>query len=275
MRKSILLGFILPIAAIIILFNLGTVFGITGLAAFVIYTVYSGLPGFYASLGRGRYIKGDFKGAEKWLERSYRTNRATVNIIVSYSYLLLKMGDIEKSEEVLKGTEGRKLTNREELGIQSNRALILWKRGELDKAVEMLTNMYEANKNTTLYGTLGYFLILKGDLQKALEFNKEAYEYNGRDQIIMDNLGQNYYLLGEYGKSKEIYDMLMDFFPTFPEPYYFYGCVLIELKEYEKALEVMKQALLYEFTALNTIKREDVEEKIKSLESMPKVKDVE
>ena len=68
----------------------------------------------------------------------------------------------------------------------------------------MLEEIIKTYETTTVYGSLGYLLILKGNLENALQFNLKAYEYNPSDKIIQDNLGQNYYLLGQYEKAKDI-----------------------------------------------------------------------
>ena len=141
-------------------------------------------------------------------------------------------------------------------------ALVLWKKGELDAATDMLTEVMQTYKTTSVYGSLGYLLILKGDLDKALQFNLEAYDYNASDKVIQDNLGQNYYLLGMYDKSREIYEALMEKSPTFPEAWFNYGLLLEKLGEPERALESMKKALEYKFSYLCCISREDIEAKI-------------
>ena len=103
-------------------------------------------------------------------------------------------------------------------------------------------------------------------MDKALKFNQEAYEYNDSNSIIMDNLGQAYYLNGDYSKAAEIYEKLMAANPTFPEAYYNYGLVLLAMGKKEEALEMMKKALNYDFTYLSTVTKENVEEKIREVQ---------
>jgi tetratricopeptide (TPR) repeat protein len=176
--------------------------------------------------------------------------------------MLLKTGNIAKSEELLQKLL-KDYPQSEDLPlVKSNLSLVLWKKGELDAAIEILEDVMQNYKTSSTYGSLGYLLILKGDLEKALQFNLEAFDFNNRDKIIRDNLGQNYYLLGNYEKAKEIYETLVEEAPAFPEPYFNYGLVLEKLGDTETALGMMKKALTFKFTYLSSISREEVEARI-------------
>jgi tetratricopeptide (TPR) repeat protein len=149
--------------------------------------------------------------------------------------------------------------------LKSNIALVQWKKGQLDDAVATLEEVFAGFKNTAVYGSLGYLLILKGDLEKALEFNREAYDYNNQNAVIVDNLGQNYYLMGEYDSAGEVYEKLLAGKPDFPEPYYNYGLVLAATGCRERALELFRKALEQKFSFLSAITREEVEHAIRKL----------
>ena len=127
---------------------------------------------------------------------------------------------------------------------KSNYALVLWKKGELDSAINLLEEVLSEYTSTVVYGSLGYLYILKGDLEKAVEFNKEAYDYNDSDPIILDNLGNAYYLTGELSKSKEIYKELMNLNPQFPEAFYNYSLLLKKLGKLDEALDYMKKLII-------------------------------
>jgi len=131
----------------------------------------------------------------------------------------------------------------------------------------MLEEVFATYKTTTVYGSLGYLMLLKGDLEKALAFNQEAYEYNDNNSVIVDNLALNYYLLGELDKAEEIYEKLMTKNPTYPEAYYNYGLTLEAKNKIDKALEVMEKALDFKFSFLSNVSREEVENKIQELKA--------
>lgn len=266
MGLSILFKFFVPVGIIILLFNLNVTYGLSGIAVYFIFLFYSGLPGFYFGKARASYAKGDMEEAKKMLEKAIKTGRASAAVLISYSYLLLRMGYTDKSEEVIQALMKKTLKPNEEVGVKSNYALILWKKGKLDEAIAILMELYEKAKNSTIYESLGYLIILKGDLDKAIEFNKEAYDYDSSNNIIMDNLGQSYYLKGDYVSAKNIYEKLMEQSPQFPEPYFYYGSVLMELGRFDEALKTVKQALEYDFTSMNTITKEEVISRIEYLE---------
>ena len=66
-------------------------------------------------------------------------------------------------------------------------------------------------------------LYFKRDLERLVEFNEKAYNYNDSDPIILDNLGMLTILAGNLSKSEEMYKESMKLNPQFPEkPHYNY-----------------------------------------------------
>jgi Putative Zn-dependent protease, contains TPR repeats len=271
MKGNIFIKLILPLIIVFWAFNQGTLYGIIAIIGYSGLLVVMDIAMIYSMIGNSKYVKGDLNGAIEWFGKAYKTKKSSVNSKISYAYLLLKSGNLEKSEEILNSLMSSKHTPQELSVIKSNLALVQWKKGDLDSAIETLTWVYENYKNSTIYGSLGYFLIIKGDLEKALEFNLEAYDYNDSDKIIMDNLGETYYLRGEFEKAEEIYKKLLDMSPTFPEPYYYYGRVLQKTGRIEEALSTMKKALDYKFSFLSTTTKEEIEAGIKELEEQNKI----
>ena len=96
--------------------------------------------------------------------------------------------------------------------------------------------------------------------------NKEAYEYNPDKAVIADNLGQAYYLNGDYEEAKELYVKIMEKNPNFPEAYYNYALVLIKTGDNKKAKEMLNEALTKEFHNLTTVSLTKVKETLDSLE---------
>lgn len=266
-KSGILFKLVLPIVLTIILFNFSKIAGIIGIIAYIGYLVVSGRPRYYAMAGKKCYDAGDMKGAAEWFEKCYKSGNANISLKASYAYILLKAGETDKAHEVLKPLLNVKMSSDEEITVKSNYALVLWKKNDIDGAVDVMERLLEKYKNTLVYENLGYFLMLKGDFNRALELNLEAYNYNSDDKIIMDNLGQNYFMLGDNDKSIEIYEKLMDRKPEFPEPYYYYGCALAASGRLKEGLEAMKKGVDYKFSPLSTIDKEQMENKIRELES--------
>ncbi len=263
--KNLLLYFILPIAVIIFLFVKNALFGVLALAVYMAYALYTARSTIFSFIGNIAYARGNTDKALTWFERACKSGKASPRIVTSYAYLLLKSGNIPESGNVLNNLLSTKLNQDDRMYAKSNLALVLWKKGELDNAISMLEEVIETYKTSVVYGSLGYLYILKGDMDKALDFNTEAYQYNSSNTVIQDNLGQVYYLRKEYDKAIEIYEKLMQSNPSFPEAYYNYGLVLSKKGEYQKAFDMAKKACNYKLSFLSTVSKEEIDSLIESL----------
>lgn len=267
--KSLLkpiLKYILPVLIIIVIFTANTTAGVAALLVFLGYRLYKGRATLCTFMGSVKYSRGATEEALKWFKRGYETQKSGPKSVISYAYLLLKTGRPDKAGTVLDGLLEKKPGREDELYAKSNLALVYWKKGDLDLAVSTLQEVIADYKTSSVYGSLGYLLILKGDLDKALEFNLEAYDFNSTNAVILDNLGQNYYLKGMYDKSLETYETLIGKNPTFPEAWYNYALVLLKLGHNEKAAEMLKKALNSKFSYLSDITRDMVETKLNEVE---------
>lgn len=260
--KKLMFILILPLVVIVIAFFLNIFLGIGLFIAFIAYHLFRARAGIFSFIGTLRYSRGNMNDAVKWFKMAHNTGKAKPRAIISYAYVLLKSGDIVESENLLNNLINLNIQDNDRMLAKSNLALVLWKKGDLDRAVDMLKEVFENFKTTTVYGSLGYLLILKGNLNEALEFNLEAYEYNSSNAVILDNLGQACYLKGDYDRADEIYAKLIALNPTFPEAYYNYGLVLAEKGELEKALENIRNALNYNISFLSTVTKEEILSKI-------------
>lgn len=222
----------------------------------------------YHILSNSAYRKKDLNKAFYWMEKAYKMKNSHPKTNIMYGYLLLKSGDVEKAENVLSNIINSNIEEDDKMLAKANYALVLWKKNQLDKAIGLLEEVIKDYKNSTVYGSLGYLLIIKKDYNRALEINVEAYEYNNVDQIIMDNLGCTYYMLGEMEKSKEVYEKLMGLKPSFPEAYYNYSILLKDLQKYVEALEMIKKAESFKLSFLSALSYEDINMKIKELEDI-------
>ena len=262
-----LIGFLLSVVIIIIVWTINSWFGVAALLLAFLVMLYVLRPAIFSMTGTRKYTQGKTDEAILWFSRAYATKRANLRTTVSYAYILLKNKELERSEEILQKLIKENPKSEQLPYIKSIVSLVLWKKGKLDEAVSMLEEVIQSYKTTSVYGSLGYMLIMQGDYEKALKFNLEAHEYNSSDNIINDNLAQNYFLLGMYDKAKEIYEPLLAKAPTFPEPYYNYGLMLGKLGDREKAVELMKKALDSKFSYLSSITKEEVEASIREFEN--------
>ena len=255
------------ILLIIYLFWKNIILGFIGIIVISLVWMYRKRINFYLYTANRRYNKGNLKGALSEYEKIIKNPKCIPAAKLSYAYMLLRDGQIEKAEEVVKDVkENNELDTQDLSTADSHLALILWKKGEIDEAISYMEGVFERTPNTANYGTLGYYYILKGDLDRALEFNKEAYEYNPKNAVIADNLGLTYYMLGEYDKSLEIYKEIFEKKVNFPEAYYNYGLVLKKTGNTELAKEMLDTASTFTLSSLSTISKEDILNELSELQ---------
>lgn len=265
---TILIKFVLPVALIAIGFRLHVLLGFALAAVCLAFAFYRGKTGFYAYLGHRSYQNGKRQEALLWMEKAAARSDCRASYLIGYGYLLLKAGRLEKAAEVLDRARSMPLSREERMNAEANYALLLWRQGKLDEAIATLEEVHEDIKNTNVYGSLGYFYIAKGDLDKALSFNREAYEYNDSSPVILDNLGQTLYLRGETEEALKLYEKLYGMSPKFPEAYYNYGLVLEAAGRRADAAEMLKRALEQPFSMLNTVTKEEIEGKLAKLSAV-------
>jgi tetratricopeptide (TPR) repeat protein len=266
--QRFILNILLPIAIVAIATFYNTLLGLLALLIYSGIIIYNRRAGMMAFFGKGAYAKGDMEKAVKWYDRVIRSGAAKTVTKIEYGYIMLRAGDVEKSGEIFQKLLQSKLTDEEKAIVNSNYALLLWKTGHLDDAISLFEEIIPYYKTTSVYGSMGYLLIIKGDLDRALAFNQEAYEYNSSNKIILDNLGQTYYLKGENDKALEIYEKLIAQNPTFPEAYYNYSLALAKKGDYRNAYEYSQQALDRKLSFLSNISRDEMLAKSEEFKSM-------
>ena len=217
----------------------------------------------YTIWGRKTYMKNHDDGF-KYLQKAYDTGKMNPQQALIYAYLLIRDGHIGKAERLITSIIRQhkdKLTEQNLLAADLNMAIILWKKNDLPAAIEKMEYVYSTGYRSTVhYGTLGVFYILNNQLERALEFCLEAYEYNKADASIADNLGLVYFKLGEIDKAKEIYSEIFEISsPEFIEAYYNYGQIFDREENYEKAAEYYRKALGCPEKFLSTVKLAQVE----------------
>lgn len=128
----------------------------------------------------------------------------------------------------------------------------------------MIQEVHNKLKNTRTYALLGYLLIEAGDLDKALAFNLEAYDYDDTDAELIDNLAQTYYRLGDKENALK-YFKLAEENPDQISTLYHLGCLYQEKGDLEGAREMFNRALERDISAISSISRSQIEERLASL----------
>jgi len=212
-----------------------------------------------ARIAHFHYARGNTQKSINTFAFANKFGNMNANNKIVYGYLLLRVGEINTAAKVLNLVilQAKKppVANRAKAML----ALTTWKRGDLDDAIESLESLIESYRTTNVYQNLGLMYVLKGEPKRALEFNLEAAEFNDSDKIILDNLAEAYLLNGEREKAKEVYEKLFTLSPHFPEAFFGYGKLLVELGETERGVELIREALDKPFTFLSVLTREKVE----------------
>src|SRR5690554_157569 len=233
--------------------------GILAILLFLAYFIYRKRNNLFASLANSAHMKGDHKLSLQWLDKAYKIDPTHHQVAITYGYNLLKYGDLDHAEKVLEKLITPNITPAQRSSIHMNLALIRWKQNRLEEAIAMLEEINERMKTSVLYGSLGYLYIEQGDLERALVYNLEAYDYNDTNAVILDNLGLTYICLNEWNKAKDIYNKLIALSPKFPEAYYHHGLVQYHNDEFTQAYDSYVEALRHPFTNVSTEPQELIE----------------
>lgn len=233
---------LLAAATIVLCFIIDKRIGIAASAIAIGVIIYSSVPAYYARKGNLAFAAGDEDKTLKWYEKAVATGRANIVIRISYAFILLKTGNPEKAETVLNEILMQKKVPEDKRNMaKQNRCMVYYRLGRLDEAVQEAEELFKTYKNTTVYGMLGYFKILKGEnLKDTLDFCLEAYDFNSDDRDILDNLSIVYYKLGEYDKAREISDKLIETAPKFIEAYYHGAQIAEKCGDIDRAAELLE-----------------------------------
>jgi tetratricopeptide (TPR) repeat protein len=150
-------------------------------------------PTLYAQKSNMAHSNGNLQQAVLWMEKTCASRNSAPGHQISLGFLLLKYRNTDRAEEVLGSVFQKALSREERMQIRIQLSLVEWVKGKHQDAIESMKELLSDFKNTIVYGNLGYMLILDGQLEEALGLNMEAYEYNGDDVTILDNLAQTYY----------------------------------------------------------------------------------
>jgi len=190
----------------------------------------------------------------------------------SFAYLALKNGRTDEAGNVLgkalaHGRRGRALKELERRLLETYRALVLWKDGRLDEAVELLEGLLAQGYHTgTIYGNLGYLLVLQGDLGRAEEVCREAADWDPEGKVILDNLASLYLEQERWAEAAEVYERLLKLEPKFPEAWHGAARAALKTGDTAEAQRRWERALELPFHALTTVEREAIEKALAELE---------
>ncbi|QNK57910.1 lipopolysaccharide assembly protein LapB [Paenibacillus sp. PAMC21692] len=245
---------------IVIGFQVHWLLGIGLIAGLLIYVIYANLSTWYVLRGNAVYAQGDLDKALAFMEKAYKSKNANPQHHIQYAFLLMKVGEQEKAEKVLQKLLLVATSTDVRMQAKSNLATAYWLLNRQDEAIGLLEEICQDYKTVTVVGNLGYFKLLKGDLESALAFNEEAYEYDDNDLTITDNLAQNYYMLGRLDEAARMYEKVMAKSPRYADSYYYYAKTLEGLGRNEEAAEQAGLASERTLALVTSITKSEIEQ---------------
>ncbi|GFZ96444.1 hypothetical protein GCM10008018_48520 [Paenibacillus marchantiophytorum] len=254
-----ILNVITVILVIIIGFTLSWIAGVAIIVLILGYFTYKSRSAIYAHRGNLAYMRGDRDQALILMEKAYRTDAILPKHQIGYGFLLMKVGELGKAENIFNEVLHQTATRDMIMQAKINLATVYWLQNKRDEAYDSLQAISQEVKNTLVYGNFGYFQILRGELDTALAYNLEAYAYNDSDLTIMDNLAQNYYLLDRLDEADEMYTKLMSKTPKHAESYYYYALTLQKLGRKQEAIEQINKAMEKELALITPLTKGDID----------------
>lgn len=226
----------------------------------VLYGLYQYLPDIYRMKGKKSFAEADYKSAKEMFKKAVDTGRAKTDVLMEYSYILLRTGDIDDATQVANNVLCRRIKPEFRGRAVIQRCMCYYKQGNLEEALADANELFEDGyRSIMLYGMLGYFKLLQAPMSdETFDFCKEAYDYADDDRDICDNMLICYYNRGEYERAKEISDTVLEKNPKFVEAWYHGAQIDDKLGLYEDALEKINKIDECNRSFMTTIPEEDV-----------------
>jgi len=221
----------------------------------------------YGFLGYYNHSRSNLEKAKRFYEKAIKAGTKKAPYLLAYGVLLLREGKFEKAKELFSAVLLNYSTKEQyKTMAKTNISLAYWKLGDIDTAVDMMEEVHIKYPSGQVYGSLGYLLIEKGDLERALEYNLEALDYDDDDPVVLDNLGQIYYKMGDIEKAKEYFEKAEEEKDDQAITLYYLGRIYSQQGNKELAKEKLEKALNCNITALSAVTREDIQEVLVNLE---------
>lgn len=224
----------------------------------LIFILYKFLPNIYAFRGSVAYQKQDIETALKYVKKSVNTGRASYTIRLRYALMLLRNKQPEEAvksfnEIIIDPKSGAKEKNT----AKQYRCMAYIKLGNTEEALEEALELLKVIKSSELYAVTGYAMIL-ADKAEALDFCREAYEYNPDNRDIADNLATALVNTGKYEKAIEVCDKVIAKNRFFPEGHFHKAQALFKLgrnTEADAELDLLEDC---DFGYLTTVTQDDI-----------------
>lgn len=236
--------------------------GVAIFAAFAGFVVYKQRTLFRASSAATAYKKGEIEKSFQLYEKVIYQKDCPTIVKITYAYRLISEGKVDESAKVLGTLNVNEMNGHDRLNYNATHALCIWKQGNIQKAIGIYETLLNEKNSVLMYEVLGYLLIEAKQYKKALSFNSKAIELHDTNERIKCNLATSYYYVDEHSEAAKIYKELIEDYANLPEPYYYYGLLLETREKYKGAIKYWNMALEKKFSALYTLEKEAIQDKI-------------
>ncbi len=265
--RNFTLGFI-----VITFFVVRFIFNVSGwwiIPIFVVYLILNAIAFnsyFLGIVANFLFIRGKTQKAYKYYEKALAKNTKNVAALYAYGTEILK--DDGRADDALKILERARKLNAK-INLDKNIRLAIsscfWVKGDIDRAINTLESLLSDYKyvNAHVYTTLGYFYVLKNDLDKAMEYSRKAIEDSPEHAAAWDNVGQIYFRQENFDDAKAAFEKALKYKEDMVDSLYYLGLVYENEGNSDEAFKCFSKAKNCNISALNTITKEQVLEKYK------------
>ncbi len=254
---------LIPLLALIILYNVSKTLFLVAIIALVIYCIYLAIPNFHIIKAQRALGEGDYKRAIRSFKKAIATKRVGAEVKINYAYTLMRVGEFDRAESVLNDIIRYDKSKKDDIknAAKQQLCMVYYKQGRMREAIADAYKMFnDGYKNSNLYAMLGYFKILNNEpIDDVTRFCEEAYEYNSDNRDIIDNLSICYYKQRRYEEAKELSDTILEKNPQFVEAYYHGAQIAIKCGDLERAKELAQKIDSCNRSCMTTVSVEEVE----------------
>lgn len=220
--------------------------------------------------------RGDFSDAKKLendalalYEKALQHGCDIPRCLMSYAVLLMRSSRFQDAHDLMLKIEKLPLSPAEKRQLRLNFAVCQWKLGKLDAAIEQMQRVAADGKNSMIYGTLGYLLILKaqqtGSFEEAAAFNEEALEYDDEDASVLDNVGRLKLAMGDRESARECFTKAHRIRPRQVDTMVALAKMSCDDGDFEAAKAYLEKALQNQWQALCVTTEQEARELLASI----------
>lgn len=202
-------------------------------------------------------------------DQAYAEGLSKSAYLLAYSVLLLRQNEGQKALEVLRRAETCKdLKPDQKPRLNVNYAVALWKTGEHDRAIRLLEEMHRSRPRSDVYNVLG-FLYVEAGSDKALDYCREAVDYDDTDPVSLDNLAQAYYrVAGDKQTARGYFDRAIQEKPGQIDTLYYLSRYDLDEGKYADAAAKLQKALDGRFSPLNCVTPDQVKAELERVKAL-------